>query len=385
MSKEDFVTRARNALVVIADPSSQTSSVAGATRAEGQSTSQHTGNVSTESSGQATPSSATEPESNDVQALLAERGVKLEAQQKKAAEEARIRAKAKAEAKAAEAKKSGVPDPQSKHADMLKKKRKDAQEEKRRILQAIEDDKVARKARQAEREAERKRALEIQKEEEASLLESVAATSMVPPTSKFSEICALQVRLFDGSTIRNCFPSGSNLGTDVRNWVDANRGSDKQAYTFKVVLTPLPNKNIETSEESLSLQDLGLTRSSTLVLVPAAKPTAEAYPGNPVSRLIAFILACIAGFFTGIASFFATLFSTSGPSGQEPGRGQGAASGLDESRRQEVRDRRNNQQFYNGNSVGFSCHTAPFPPNMLGAIANFLQTNFEPRRDDEDE
>jgi len=309
----------------------------------------------------------------------------LEAQQKKAAEEARIRAKAKAEAKAAEAKKSGVPDPQSKHADMLKKKRKDAQEEKRRILQAIEDDKVARKARQAEREAERKRALEIQKEEEASLLESVAATSMVPPTSKFSEICALQVRLFDGSTIRNCFPSGSNLGTDVRNWVDANRGSDKQAYTFKVVLTPLPNKNIETSEESLSLQDLGLTRSSTLVLVPAAKPTAEAYPGNPVSRLIAFILACIAGFFTGIASFFATLFSTSGPSGQEPGRGQGAASGLDESRRQEVRDRRNNQQFYNGNSVGFSCHTAPFPPNMLGAIANFLQTNFEPRRDDEDE
>lgn len=284
--------------------------------------------------------------------------MRVEAQQKKAAEEARSRAKAKAEAKAAEVERTGVPDPQSKHADMLKKKRKEAREEKERILQAIEDDKAARKARQAEREAERRMSLEAQKGEAlAHGAPAPAPAAKLRPAARASEHCALQVRLFDGSTIRNRFPSGNRLGADVRNWVDASRGDDKQAYAFKVVLTPLPNKTVETSEEGQSLQDLGLTPSSTLILVPVAKSIAAAYPTNPVLRLIAFIMACITGFFGGIVNFFATMFSTSGPVGQpEPAAvslGGAMASGRDGGRRQEIRDRRNDQQFYNGNSVCF--------------------------------
>lgn len=377
VSDEDFVARVRNALAPTADSS------------QAQSSAQPAGNASTESSGQATPSSAVEQESSTVQALLAERAVKMEAQRKKEAEDAKIRRKAKAEAKAAEAAKTGVSDPQSKHVEAVKRKRKEAQDERQRILQAIADDKAARKARQVEREAERKAAWEAENQEGTPLQASPAPSTKLPSMTRTSEHCYLQVRLFDGSTIRNRFPSDSRLGTEVRAWIDANRMGDKQPYLFKVVLSPLPNKNVETSEERQSLQDVGLTPSATLILVPPPKSAAGAYPGNPVSRLIAFIMACITGFFGLITTFFTTMFSSGGAASQQsdPAASQTrSASGRDQGSIRGARERRNDQQFYNGNSV---CR-GPLSGHVLSSgvqisTANFLQTNFEPRRDDEED
>lgn len=356
MSKEDFVARARTALSAAADDSAQAPSSGGGVPSQAPDSAQPTGNTSTESSGQATPSSATEQEPSTVQTLLSERAARLEAQRKKEAEEAKLRRKAKA----AEGEKPKGSEAQTKHAESLKRRQKEAREERQRILQAIEDDKAARKARQSEKEAERKLAFEAQNQDKQTA--SPALSSTLPATTRSSQHCFLQVRLFDGSTLRNRFPSGSRLGADVRKWVDENRGDDKHPYTFKVVLTPLPNKNIDITEEDSSLQDLGLTPSSTLILVPASKTAVAAYAassGNPVSRFIAFILALINGFIANIIAFFTTMFSTSGPPRQHPapeaGREQTAvASGLDEARIKELRtlrERRNEQQFYNGNSV----------------------------------
>lgn len=367
-SKEEFIRRASRSLGTAAEPASQEHS-----GSQERSNNTHANeNTSTEtSSGQTTPSSTTaEQPPAAVQGLLAERAARLEAQRKKEADEARRLRLAKANAKA-EAEAAGKPkanDPQSKHAEMLKRKQKAARDERRRILQAIEDDKAARRARKSERESERNTTLESQNQD--TRFDPHAPSTSMPSTTGPTEHCALQVRLLDGSAIRNRFPSGSCLGEDVRKWIDGNRQVDRTQYTFKVVLTPLSNKAIGETEERLTLHDLGLTPSSTLILVPATKKSVAAYPemqGNQVSRLIAYLVALITGFFAVVINFFMTTFSAGRPGSQQTStatRGQQAvASGRDRSRVrgfQEPRERRNDQQFYNGNS-----------------------TNFEPRRDEE--
>ena len=90
-------------------------------------------------------------------------------------------------------------------------------------------------------------------------------TSARPAKSK---VCAVQVRLLDGSTIRSRFPSDQTLRTHVRAWVDEQRSDGDVPYTFKQILAPKPNRAITISEEDESLQSLGLTPSATLVMVP---------------------------------------------------------------------------------------------------------------------
>lgn len=166
---------------------------------------------------------------------------------------------------------------------------------------------------------------------------------------------ALQVRLFDGSTIRSRFKTDTTL-KDVRTWVDETRHDGSLPYTFKQVLTPLPNKNIDSTEENKALGDLGLAPSSTLVLIPV--PTfAGAYEG-PSGNLLVRFLRLIIGFFTwvfGSLGFAGTraLDAVRNPEPEPQTPGQSAAQG-----RSRVQgfdnpdDRRRDHQLYNGNSVG---------------------------------
>ncbi|KAL1875142.1 hypothetical protein VTK73DRAFT_10279 [Phialemonium thermophilum] len=383
VSKSEFVARARKAVDEQAVPPVVGSSSA-LSSSQAQAATQPTGHSPAESGAQVTPSPTAEPESGTVQNLLAERAARLEAQRKKEAEEAKRRraekaAQAKAEAEAVEKGQRPKPtDSQSVHAELLKRKQREAREERQRILKAIEDDKAARRARQAEREAEKKLAVasgsSSGKAMSGGASDGPVPLSKLPSTARGSEHCAVQVRLFDGSTIRNRFPNDARLGSDVRKWVESTRRDGGYPFTFKVLLTPLPSRNIELSEEDQTLQELGLTPSSTLILVPRARASkvAAAYPeadGNIVSRFFLFILSFFTGFFSLIRSFFSSLFSTSGPQ-QEPEQpgprgGQAVASGRDDGRIKtlgETREGRDDQQFYNGNS-----------------------TNFEPRKDDKDE
>lgn len=211
--------------------------------------------------------------------------------------------------------------------------------------------------------------------------------------------CALQVRLTDGSTIRSRFSAEKDTVREVREWVEATVAESptvkKGTYTFKILLTPQPSRRIEQAEERKTLGELGLAPSSTLILVPtaggsgsggrvrfAAAQTDEG--GNIFQRLIGFLVA----FFSTVVAFFSTLFSVSGPpnpgptpeevasevrgeqqqatrveraSGRSLGGGGGAGApvnrgagsrikGFGDERRDEER-KRNDQQFYNGNSV----------------------------------
>ncbi|KAK4208695.1 UBX domain-containing protein 4 [Rhypophila decipiens] len=305
---------------------------------------------------------------------------------------------------------------QAEQQELVKKKQKEAREERQRILKAIEDDKIARHARKAELEAERRGAASAASDDTKG---PARASPSLAPASKprssngrLSENCAIQVRLLDGSTIRNRFSSTGDTIQSVRKWVDEARTDGKTKYTFKILLTPLPSKTIEAAEETKSLRALKLAPSATLILVPAAgkkytRPAsssataASTSSGTTVAnngpdsvaqdhqgeeddnddlfkRLFAFLM----GIINVITGFFSSLFSTAGPpqpvdQGQRPAsQQQGSSSsssatttgraggsrikGLERHRQPEKRNEQ--QQFYNGNS-----------------------TNFEPRPDDKDE
>ncbi|EOO01613.1 putative ubx domain-containing protein [Phaeoacremonium minimum UCRPA7] len=305
-------------------------------------------------------------------ALEGERRRQAAEKARKEADEAERQRKAKGKQPAietdeGESKKKQPSDAVNKASQHYMDKQRQVREERQRVLKMIEDDKAARKARELERRAER----DADRAAMGSLHEGVqtaAPASSLRPGRK-SDRCSLQVRLFDGSTIRTQMPANNSLRGDVRKWVDETRQDGRDPYTFKVVLTPLPNRAIDATEEEKSLEDLDLTPSATLILVPVDKFSvayAEAN-SNPVMRLFAPIIAFFSWIVNLFTTFFSTLFSTAGP--PEPTTGNQAPQQDDAPRGgrriqgfQNPNDRQRDQQLYNGNSL-----------------------NFEPRKDDDDD
>ncbi|KAM0524835.1 hypothetical protein ACHAPE_000939 [Trichoderma viride] len=306
-------------------------------------------------------------QSEIISRILAERAAKLQAQKEEAerrAKEERVKAqeKAKAEAQAgADTDGARV----HKQAEELKKKRHAEQEERRRILKRIEDDREERRMRAEAKERQR---IDNQKigDVAASLVNS--KESKLPSTTRVSEMASIQVRLFDGSTIRSRFKTAAPL-KEVRRWVDENKGENKSPYTFKQVLTPAPNKNIDSTEENRALGELGLIPSSTLVLIPVQNYS-TAYPGEKPqnSSFFSKFLRTILGFFVWILSLVGLAGREhrggEAPSNRERGSGRERASdatarAVSEERRRRVRglqnlaDRQRDHQLYNGNSLNF--------------------------------
>jgi hypothetical protein len=291
--------------------------------------------------------------------ILTESSSALKAQKKE--QDPNEKAKKVAEAKDQKAGAKGAETPGSnstadmKYALMQKKRQQEARDERARILKRVEDDKAARRQREVERKAQAKALAEGQiLEPSTRTLKQAASTN--------SKECAVQIRLFDGSTIRSKFPSSGSLRKDVRPWIDEKQQGDVP-YIFKQVLTPMPNKNIETSEEEQSLQSLGLTPSATLILVPVTGYT-SAYEGDGgyVSR----------GVFAGYGLVSSGVGMVSGIFGSLLGSGSSAPAPVAEGRQgspvafnapgpsinvRTLRDRedgRDDHQFYNGNAVSLN-------------------------------
>lgn len=348
-SKQEFLRRVQNSF------SSSTTNTSGRQQAP---------QIASPSSSQPAPpvpaAEATAPSqaqrADQMQRMLADRAARLSAEKEEAerkAKEDRAKAKAKAKAEAEAGAKTDAAQAYQ-QAELVKKKKREADEERQRILRQIENDKIARRERAAERE--RARIDNVKIGDVAASLANAPETKL-PSTTKIGDMTALQVRLFDGSTIRSRFKTKSSL-KEVRKWVDESRHDGKAPYTFKQVLTPLPNRNIDATEESKDLAELTLAPSSTLVLIPV-KSFASAYDdsasGNAFTRLIQLLLGFLYWLFSfigfaapGTQPGVATTASNSGTDAHSPTEAGSA-------------DRRRDQQLYNGNSL-----------------------NFEPRPEDED-
>ncbi|KAF2752322.1 hypothetical protein M011DRAFT_394345 [Sporormia fimetaria CBS 119925] len=259
--------------------------------------------------------------------------------------------------------------------DALRKKKQEEKQELARIKARIEADKAERKAEAEARKAERER------------LASAATTASPVPSAKGnsrsqSAEVHLNVRLFDGRTIRSTFPRTSKLQDNVRPWIDdevkARAESFNQnhpPYYFKQILAPLPSRELSAGEENETLGDLGLAPSATLVLVPI-KGYTEAYEnsgGGAVSSVLGGVTGLVGEAFSlahNAASYAANALGAVVGYGAPPPQGstQAAAServpaspATDNLARSGIRvrtlaDQRESQprqELYNGNQLNF--------------------------------
>ena len=312
------------------------------------------------------PNPPRDQSSQTVQNLLAERRRRLE--KDKEAKEAKEKAERKA--KSDSRKQSITADPNSAkakqftYAQQQRQRQQDARKERERILRQIEHDKAERKEKEALRKTLAK--VEIEGGDGAGGLVNKQLLNELDYGSSSVNVnqCAIQVRMLDGSTIRNRFGSEHTLGSNVRSWIDHQRPDGDAPYTFKQILTPLPNRNLSMSDEEDSLRSLGLVPSATLVMVPVKDFTA-AYSAD--QGMLSKGVSALYRFFVGIASLvlealttFLGLRQNGEPRQHESDSGASTSSSMHDrtvTSRVNVRtlqdqhDDREHHHLYNGNQV----------------------------------
>jgi hypothetical protein len=261
--------------------------------------------------------------------------------------------------------------------DELRKKKRQEADELARVKARIEADRAGRKAQAEARKVEKERERNTDARNDA---QTEPATSSKGSQAK---VVNLQVRLFDGRTIRSTFPRTASLQGAVRKWVDEEFGklaaddaniNNKQLppYYFRHILPPQPSRELSAGDENQSLGDIDLAPSATLVLVPV-KGYTEAY-SESAGGVVGTATGIVGSAFGLVSSTIGYVGSTLGsvigygstpaaeaPAGQTTGsqEGQGpqtpATSEVASVRVRTLADQRaqepNDQQFYNGNQV----------------------------------
>lgn len=215
----------------------------------------------------------------------------------------------------------------------------------------------------ADRE-ERRRLDELRKQGDIANPSSGASSASKPRSTEVR----VQVRTFDGSTLRSTFQLTSTLSKDVRPWIDTE--SDITApYNLKLILTPLPNRNIEAAEEEQELRNLGIVGSCTLVMVPV-KGYVESYTGSSTGGLLStavsggynLVSGTAGAVFGGVKSLLGYNTQQNPADNTTTGGGQGSTSTPQNASRnvrvrtladQRAEGARRDQQFYNGNQLNF--------------------------------
>lgn len=302
-----------------------------------------------------------------VQTTLDERRrhLEIDKKDKEAAEKAERRARQKDQPVAAEA---AHPNSrlakQHNYAQLQKRRQLQERQERERILKVIENDKAERKHKEDIRKALAAAHAESDVNDGAEgLVDRQLANEMKQPRSRLPNTCAVQVRLFDGSTIRSTFASDQTLRENVRQWINDEKADGDVPFTFRQILAPFPNRLISISEEEESLQSLGLTPSATLIMVPVQSYSAAYEPGqgylakcfsagyNLISGGIGVVTGAI-DTFLGVESGLTNTTRT-GPTARSATQADltNLSPGVNV---RSLRDRQTNRdelQFYNGNQV----------------------------------
>ncbi|KAF2703894.1 hypothetical protein K504DRAFT_390978 [Pleomassaria siparia CBS 279.74] len=253
--------------------------------------------------------------------------------------------------------------------DALRKKKQEENAELARIQASIEAAKTARKAEAEARKAQRERGAQS----------SPIASNFSPSTSTKGSRATkvhLNVRLFDGRTIRSTFDRTTTLGKEVRNWIDQeftamSEDSNEKLppYYFRQILAPLPSRELSAGDESETLGDMDLAPSATLVLI-AVKGYTQAYSGaggGVLGSVVGGVTGLVGGVF-GIASSAVNsvtnaLFWERDPTATPPTATPAPGRTLDDARPQgdssvrvtTLADQRarepRSQELYNGNQV----------------------------------
>lgn len=299
-------------------------------------------------------------DSSTIQDLSQDRRQTLETekQEKDAVENAEQGAKAEIRRKAIVTAPDSARAKKANYAHQQRRRQNEERLERERIMREIQYDKTARKEKE-ERHKALVRAVTGDTSAPDGLIDEQLSredgyTDLVP-----QEVCALQVRLFDGSTIRRRFAQNETLRDHVRAWVDREGSDGDRPFTFKQILSPMSNRTISISDEDATLQSLGFMPNATLVKIPVQR-FSDAYVAEKgiISKGISASYNVASAGINIITSFMGTVlgFGQAIP-GAEASTAQVTRD--PESIRTEVNIRslrhqhpdRREQQFYNGNQV----------------------------------
>lgn len=183
----------------------------------------------------------------------------------------------------------------------------------------------------------------------------------------------LQVRLFDGSSVRSSFTPSQTISRDVRPWLDQQM-TENRPYNLKHILTPLPNRTLTIADEEQTLQAfLNLGATANLVMVPI-QTYADAYSGAGPSLPVraasaAYDMATSAvgsatGYMGSLLGYGQTTPATTASPAPAESRGQtlgrpAASRGPNIRTLADQRREQGDSQFYNGNQVCL-LHRVPF-------------------------
>jgi len=262
------------------------------TGASVEPTTTETSTSSTEQS--AVPAAATSSDPDTVQAMMAERAARLEKNKKtKEQGEAQARkviADARKQEEARTAAGQGPPQHSKQtYIDQQRQRQKEVKLERERVLKMIESDKAARREREQQRRMAAQAGLPGAVQTEAGPSASRAVHPIQSSAGRMSSTCSLQIRLFDGTSVRGRFDANATLASAVRMYV-SEQSSTSQPYNFRLMQVPGPSRTIDISEEEESLRSLGLCPNATLVLVPVKEYT-TAYSGAYSNSIINWGLA----------------------------------------------------------------------------------------------
>jgi hypothetical protein len=258
--------------------------------------------------------------------------------------------------------------------EALRKKKQEEKDELDRIKARIEADKAGRRAEAEARKAER------EKHPQSPTASQPRSTST---RGSQAEKVHLNVRLFDGRTVRSTFPRTAKLQDDVRRWIDQEfiaqaeqPGQKHPPYLFRQILAPLPSKELTMSEEDQTLGDIDLAPSATLVLIPV-KGYIDAYSGDgdgivgsatgAVTGLVAGVFGLAGSALGFVGSTVSSVLGGGAGTGQQPSESNAAGRSLGDAgpeqtepsttnlRVRTLADQRagepRSQQFYNGNQA----------------------------------
>ncbi|KAG5974083.1 hypothetical protein E4U58_003683 [Claviceps cyperi] len=363
-TKENFLRRVQSSFDIPSAPS-QPSSSATTRPTPSDSISHSFSTAAIASSTQAgTPTVAGSPltieQSDNVRRVLQDRAAKQQAD-KRLAEQNKKAADELAE--------------QQKQAELVKKKKQQESDDVKRVRQRIRDDQEQR--RQAAQERELRRQGTSPWFESSSPVavnnnnnnpndtQNRQSSHPSSTSTRTSEHTSIQVRLFDGSTIRSRFRTASPM-RHVREWVDGVRTDGSLPYSMKQLLTPLPNRPIDDTEDEKSLGEIGLAPSSTIVLVPIRPKYVSAYTYSSPMAILSRLVSLPFGLLTWVLGLLGFGGGTRRSSSDGDGDGyemsserQASVSAQTKERDRRIAgfenpdDARRDHQLYNGNSLNF--------------------------------
>ncbi|KAK2783264.1 hypothetical protein FQN52_000365 [Onygenales sp. PD_12] len=253
-------------------------------------------------------------------------------------------------------------DPQKEWRLEQRKREQQQKEDRQRVLDQIRRDNEARKARDQE----------SRKASQAASSENSTPKPASPPQPTSNQV-RLQIRLFDGASVRSTFSPRQTIRGDVRPWLDSQRSDGDTPYNLKLILAPSNNRVISVSEEDQALEDIDLGPTANLVMVPvrtyteayapsvSSLPVRGLYAGYNLASGIVGAAAGALGSFLGIGQNPAAVGRTPPPAPDPaPEAPRGTVLGGRNNGRSNIRTLYDDdggdkkpRQFYNGNQLSF--------------------------------